>query len=751
MTIQRTRVISEEVPTPRWQPLPGREKVLVLLALPTATAVFYALMMSLVPVPSTFSFAAYVLFAALHGAYAIYHYRVTANVDRYVRQLIDEPHGGGRKGWRRVFFTWECNISVAAGLFLVAAATLREADRLWVGVLFTRPAEETLNLVSWLIVVWNQVASVFFVGSLELFGLSRQLVTPAFPVGVGAIVMLRLVVVAGAFLALKRAYDTHRRIVSDLEAIGQTFQPDAEERLKRYGAHAVPAILRAIGKRTTNRDTAVEILGYVGDRRAVRDLRKLLDDSDNSVRAGAVEALASCDDWRCLPRLRTLITDADEGVRKAVVAIMGTWKTPLNAPVLRAGLRDPKESVREIAVKGLCTLIREGVGTEEDVTDLLSAVRSLSSLEQLTALQAVATAVRERAMPLLEELRDGATEDLTKFGAIRLRYAIRTGELDRDDPWLKAEGGNSDSSDDKPRAPGFDERDFDVALALLTGYDSDVRDEVASLLAESKDPRALDPLLKLLEDPDPEVREGGARAVGTLERPEAAPALVPLLRDPSADVRSAAARTLGDLEAPESLDALVGAYMHELDEEVRLQEFLEISFGDNGRYRDLALAALDDKNPEIQELAVKYFGRNGEPRALPVLLRLLKSERNELRLYSVLGAIQQAGDPSAAVAIEPFLSHESEWVRRAATEALAWFRAAEGPEQVVTVGPEIYGRLNKYPFFRAWKEGRLSKELFLENMQAFRSDFFHEEGITPEQYRKVIDTELQGASEQSDR
>ncbi len=441
-----------------------------------------------------------------------------------------------------------------------------------------------------------------------------------------------------------------------------------------------------------------------------------------------------------------MISDEDAAVRKAVVAVMGAWRTPLNIPVLRAGIRDPDESVRDIAVKCFCTLIREGVGTEEDVIELLEAVRTMSSVEQLTALEAVSTAVRERAMPLLEELRDTAPEHMTRFGAIRLRYAIRTGELDRDDPWLKAEGGTADDENSEERPSGFDDRDFELAIALLKSYDSDVREETASLLAESKDPRALEPLSALLHDPEPGVREGAVRALSKLERREAAPAMVSLLRDLNPDVRRAVADALDDLEARKFLPDLVAVFADERDEDVRWKLFHVISGWDDGRYGDLILAALDDQNPEIRELAVKHLTHAAEPRAIPTLLRRLKSETNEFRLSEVIGALQKASDPSVASAIEPFRTHESEWVRRAAEEALAWFRAATEPAQHVTVGPKVYERLSKYPFFRAWKEGRLSKELFLENMDAFRGDFFHEEGITPEQYQKIIDIELKARS-----
>jgi hypothetical protein len=241
MTIPRTRVLADELPAPRWQALRGWRKAAAVAGFVGVTVFFYLATGLFVPTPSIPAFLAYLLFAGLHGGYALYHYRVGTTIDRYVRELIDEPYGGGRQGWRRTFFTWESNLAVAAGFFLVTGIALREAYSLWDGLLFERMTIGQLTLSSWLIVVWNQVAAVFFLGSLEIFGLSRPLVSPVFPIGSAIVVLMRVIVVAGVFLALKRVYDIHWRITTDLDELKQTWHLDAEERLKRP---SVPMIVR---------------------------------------------------------------------------------------------------------------------------------------------------------------------------------------------------------------------------------------------------------------------------------------------------------------------------------------------------------------------------------------------------------------------------------------------------------------------------------------------------------------------------
>lgn len=53
----------------------------------------------------------------------------------------------------------------------------------------------------------------------------------------------------------------------------------------------------------------------------------------------------------------------------------------------------------------------------------------------------------------------------------------------------------------------------------------------------------------------------------------------------------------------------------------------------------------------------------------------------------------------------------------------------------------VYEKFQKFPFFRAWQEGKLSRRLFRENMGAFKDDFSGE-GISPEEYKWVFDREL---------
>ncbi len=50
--------------------------------------------------------------------------------------------------------------------------------------------------------------------------------------------------------------------------------------------------------------------------------------------------------------------------------------------------------------------------------------------------------------------------------------------------------------------------------------------------------------------------------------------------------------------------------------------------------------------------------------------------------------------------------------------------------------------LNKYPFYIDWKKGKVSKKIFLMNMNGFKEQFLSDEGMTPEEFSYVIEKEL---------
>jgi HEAT repeat protein len=73
--------------------------------------------------------------------------------------------------------------------------------------------------------------------------------------------------------------------------------------------------------------------------------------------------------------------------------------------------------------------------------------------------------------------------------------------------------------------------DIEGAIGLLSSSDSQLRQFVAYLLGQARDPRAIEPLIDALQDENVGVRGAAANALGNIGDSAAIPYLLPLLRN----------------------------------------------------------------------------------------------------------------------------------------------------------------------------------------------------------------------------
>lgn len=745
MPIERTRALAD-VPTPAFQAIRGWRKASLLVVVTLAAVVLYIGTEQLLSELNYVALGVYVAVVALAIIYALYFYRVTAKTKAYVLGTEpDEPYGGIRSGWRRALFVWELNVLIAAAMLLAISLAFRQAYEIWGERLFKVNVADPTTLPPWPLFVFDQFLSVAFLGLFEVFGLQTKTIEPVFPLGSAAMYLVRVLVGAAIFLAVKHWYDTSRLIKMSVLSLRNSFDLEAEERLKKLGSRAVPALIKWLKANDDwIRRRVTEILGRIGDSRAATAIYRLLSDQEAGVRAEAIESLTVCGGGREVPKIRTLIDDREAEVREAVVTVLAGFKDRASVPVLMRALEDQNQNVREKAARSLAILLREGVGSSEDVEELLRVIRSLHGLEQLEALSAVAIALPDKTLPILEELRDSSEEDVIRIASVELIYKIRSGELREDSPWRDEEERDEEAEEtesEEPAEPYYSDSDLAVAMELLKSDSEDARDTAVSLLGVFRDKRAIPVLLEALSASDPMVRAQATSALGDIGDPGTAAAVARLLRDSEADVRKEAADALDDLEAKDLIEDVLVAYEMERDEEPRRRFFSLLCQWDEGKHTDVVLAGLNDQDEDIRKSAIEHFKRRAEPRAIPRLLELLTSEDNEFILSYIIEALLKAGDPSVVPHIDRFCTHSSEWVRRAAEYALAWFKEGSMTSEMRIDEVALYEKLRKYPFFRAWQDGKLSRELFQENMEVFKQDFFSD-GISPGEYVWVLEREI---------
>jgi cyclophilin family peptidyl-prolyl cis-trans isomerase/HEAT repeat protein len=211
-------------------------------------------------------------------------------------------------------------------------------------------------------------------------------------------------------------------------------------------------------------------------------------------------------------------------------------------------------------------------------------------------------------------------------------------------------------------------------LRLLTDSEARIRRRAALAVGRVGLVEGVQPLVRLMDDADPEVKQMAAFALGLIGDPSAREPLIAKLADESMLLKGSAAEALGLIgdsaaappiarmasdiaasgaltELPSDLtdvprDSAAAAFRLALYALVRLKAF-----------DALAAATLDQSGqPRVHWWPVAYaFQRLEDPRALPVLLTLLKDAQPYTAAFAAkgLGAMK---DPSAATALLPLVN-----------------------------------------------------------------------------------------------
>jgi len=203
-------------------------------------------------------------------------------------------------------------------------------------------------------------------------------------------------------------------------------------------------------------------------------------------------------------------------------------------------------------------------------------------------------------------------------------------------------------------------------IRLMADGEARVRRRAALAIGRVGLAEGVEPLVRVLEDPDPEVRQMAAFALGLIGDRSALDPLIGKLTDPSPLVKGSAAEALGLLGDPAASDA-IGRMASEIVGSGALADPPDDAL-DAARdtpaaafrlaltalvrlkgYAALAAATLDPSGqPRVRWWPVAFaFQRLEDPRALPVLLTLVKDPKPYTRAFAVkgLGAMK---DPSAA-------------------------------------------------------------------------------------------------------
>jgi HEAT repeat protein len=386
-------------------------------------------------------------------------------------------------------------------------------------------------------------------------------------------------------------------------------------------------------------------LARLQDRRVAPLLIKLLDHSHHSVREGAANALGQLGDRRAITKLLTKLNDPTPRVRSRVAEALGDLADPQAATALLGSLNDPDGFVRMQAVEALGKLgdlqavdalldqLEKGNGRESNIPDALARLGDKRAVEPLLRqLRSSTPWAQARIIEALGKLGDGrAVEPLIQY------LNDETGKWRRD-AVIRSLGNLRDA------------RAVEPLVALLS--DEGCRDEVAWALGKIGDRRAREPLLASLSDGEPDTRfwPAAAWALRRLDATGVYECLLAPLRSEDQRARVAAVSALGELGDPRAIDPLLNLLRTDpsLDRTAALalgqlkDPRATAALSDELTAPDIArrqaalggLAVVCDDEPDRQ-LLLRNFASGGDPRrdpADPVTPALARRAALELRL-----------------------------------------------------------------------------------------------------------------------
>jgi HEAT repeat protein len=148
-------------------------------------------------------------------------------------------------------------------------------------------------------------------------------------------------------------------LVARLSSDNEVWRVDAEARLIRLGAGAVPLLLGALGHATAAvRIHAAHALARIRDARAIAPVARLLGDGENSG-AVAIAAEKALVEWGApaVPRLLEAAQAGTDSVRSRAIRALGRIGGAVLEAPLRQWLGDPSSAVRTQAAVALTRVI----------------------------------------------------------------------------------------------------------------------------------------------------------------------------------------------------------------------------------------------------------------------------------------------------------------------------------------------------------------------------------------------------------
>ena len=462
----------------------------------------------------------------------------------------------------------------------------------------------------------------------------------------------------------------------------------AVEALIRVGEPATPVLLKRMGDPSADvRKFVIDVLGGIGDPRAVGALAAAIGDPDENVRSAAAENLGAIGGDDAVRALRANLDRDDlllqytslqalarigRGIpmedliplldkpllRKAVYECLGHVPDLRVVDLLLDGMRDRSRANRAAAAMALVKIAGTGADLGRVVAERLRGIRGSIDVGEL---------MEDLRTPSLHR-RIGLVQILGFLGGPAAVLVLVSAAEDE-----TVRGYAMDA------LAGMGAEAAGILLERYEEFQGEARAIASAVLGDLADVRAVRVLAGSLDDPMPEVRAAAAAALGKIDGIGSATLFLPLLDDPVEDVQDAAvkalapaaaadpaillhafssaeaeaspgmranlARVLGESRGVAGADTLL-LLAKDADDRVRRAALEALGRIDFARFEETFTVALTDESPEVRRVTAELWGAGYSPRAVENLGRMLQDEDLWVRC-AVIRGLGESGNASA--------------------------------------------------------------------------------------------------------
>ena len=419
------------------------------------------------------------------------------------------------------------------------------------------------------------------------------------------------------------------------------------------------------------RKEAVAALGKFKDRKAVADLIKVLENTNESksIRATAATSLGTLLDERASAPLLAALDDENAEVRLQAVTALGVIKGANAVNKLVELLQSPLE---DISVRAACITALGMIGDNNSEAAVLrifrtesgivfkSAIAALGKLKSKEAVAELIAILEDRSMEA--DARTKAADALAAIGDSRAAESIGRRLVD------DTEYGVTITPDTFTHNPMFEalvkaSKSFQlpafVAHKMIERIEGSrpeswpIKAAAANALGRSKTPEAISKLRELLTDRKKEVRQSTALGIGEGELRELQDEIVKIMKgetEADKDVRRGATQGVGEFADQSTVPDLIIVFNTETNHE-EIRRDAAIALGKIGT--DAAVSALIEKLqalPASQATKnfrldiIKGLSASKHRSAIPVLETILDTEDPEIHFWTADALFQITGE-----------------------------------------------------------------------------------------------------------